>query len=105
MAAPFGQFNTAEIESTVQNALTAMRDALAHVQQIQVWLSAHAQSDFTAAPLSMPAADVAAIFSAVADASAVAQIFQTGLPPGTYPQPSSAYVYENSAYAVIGPDA
>jgi hypothetical protein len=41
--------------------------------------------------------------SAFADADAVRQIWETGLPPGTYPQPASAYPYSASAYPIMGP--
>jgi len=55
----------------------------------------------TAAGLS--AADALTYLSAVADAAAVASIYSTGQPPGTYPQPASDYVYGATSAQVIGP--
>ena len=49
-------------------------------------------------------ADAQSVLSALADANALRQIYETGLPPATYPQPPQAYVYAASQRQVIGPN-
>jgi hypothetical protein len=100
MAAPFGQFTLAQIESSVQNALVALRNDLTRLQNIHAWLSAYSAGDFEGAPLSMPAADATAIFSAVADANGLAQLAFTGTDSRN---PGAGYVYMSSVNAVAGP--
>jgi hypothetical protein len=93
----------AYIVSNAQNKLAALRDALIGCEQFYQWLSVYAQSDLQAAPISMDTASTGSLFSAFADANALYQIYTTGLPPGTYPQPASAYTYATSQRVVIGP--
>ena len=44
-----------------------------------------------------------AVILTIACANALAQLYSTGLPPASYPQPPSAYVYGASQRQVIGP--
>jgi hypothetical protein len=94
--------STAQVQSLIQQKLIALRDALADITELHTWTSGLATSDMeTAAGLS--AADAQTYLSACADAAAVAGIYSTGLPPGSYPQPASAYVYAATSAQVIGP--
>lgn len=99
----FGQLSQGQLVTNAQARLQALRDALVNAQQFYLWLSAYAASDLETAPLNLAAADATALLTAFADANALADIYETGLPPGTYPQPASAYVYAASMRAVIGP--
>lgn len=94
---------SAYVVNNAQAKLRALRQALHDVQDFYSWLSAYAASDLEASPVSMDTVSAPALFSAMADANALAQIYLTGLPPGTYPQPTSAYVYANSQRVVMGP--
>lgn len=91
------------IVNNAQNKLSALRDALTACEQFNQWLITNAQSDIEASPISMDTASTTALFNAFADAHALYQIYSTGLPPGTYPQPASAYTYATSQRVVIGP--
>ena len=91
------------IVNNAQAKLAALRDALIACDQFNQWLITNAQADLEAAPISMDATSTAALFSAFADAHALYQIYTTGLPPGTYPQPASAYIYATSQRTVVGP--
>jgi hypothetical protein len=91
------------ILNNAQAKLSALRDALQACDNFNTWLVQNAAADLQAAPLNAPSADASAIFSAFADAHALMLIYNTGLPPGSYPQPSSAYVYGTSQRALIGP--
>jgi hypothetical protein len=85
----------------VQSRLVTLRNALDAAVQLQGWASAVAVTDLEG--IGFTAADAQALLSAIADANALAQIYLTGLPPSTYPQPASAYVYAASQRAIIGP--
>ena len=89
------------VTNNAQAKLAALRKALRDCEDFYLWLSAYAQSDLV--NLGFSAADASDIFSAAADANALYQIYVTGLPPGTYPQPASAYIYGASQRVVIGP--
>ena len=91
----------AYVNNNAQAKLAALRRALHDVQDFYLWLSAYAQSDLVA--LGFTSADAADVFSAMADANALGQIYLTGQPPGTYPQAASAYVYATSQRVVTGP--
>jgi hypothetical protein len=91
------------IINNAQAKLSALRDSLTDCEQFYQWLITNAQSDIEAAPISMDTASTSALFTAFADANALYQIYSTGLPPGTYPQPASAYTYATSQRVVIGP--
>lgn len=92
---------SAYVVNNVQAKLAALRRALEDVADLQSWLAGLSQADLVALGISPNGASQ--IMSAVADANALAQIFESGMPPGTYPQPASAYVYANSIRACIGP--
>jgi hypothetical protein len=91
------------IVNNAQAKLAALRRALEDVADFYAWLSAYAVADLEAAPVSMDAVSAQAVFNAFADAHALSQVYLTGLPPGTYPQPGSAYVYATSQRVIIGP--
>lgn len=93
----------AYIVNNAQSKLAALRNALEDVENFYQWLSAYSAPDLEAAPVSMDSVSAGAIFSAFADANALYQIYATGLPPGSYPQPGSAYVYASSQRVIIGP--
>jgi hypothetical protein len=91
------------IVNNAQSKLANLRDALIQCEQFNQWLIANAAADLEAAPVSMDVASATALFTAFADAHALYQIYTTGLPPISYPQPGSAYVYANSQRVIIGP--
>jgi hypothetical protein len=93
----------AYVVNNAQNKLEALKSALIDCEQFYLWLSAYAPADLEAAPVSMDSVSAQAIFTAFADANALYQIYTTGLPPGTYPQPASAYPYAASQRVIIGP--
>lgn len=93
----------AYIINNAQAKLAALRNALEDAENFYQWLSAYAAADLEAAPVSMDAASATALFGAFADANALYQIYSTGLPPSTYPQPASAYPYAASQRVIIGP--
>lgn len=91
------------IVNNAQNKLSTLRDALIACEQFNQWLITNAQADLEATPISMDTASTSALFNAFADVHALYQIYTTGLPPATYPQPPSAYTYATSQRVVIGP--
>lgn len=91
------------IVNNAQQRLAALRNSLEGCEDFYRWLIGQSPADLEAAPVSMDAASVEKLFSAFADANAIYLIYSTGLPPGTYPQPESAYDYSASQRAVIGP--
>lgn len=91
----------AQLLSQVQQSLIALRNAINVVGNFESWASGISAADLT--PLGFSTADANTLLSAIADAAAVAQLYKTGLPPSTYPQPASAYVYAASQTRVIGP--
>jgi len=95
------QNNSGVVAGNVTQRLLALRNALDAVQDLYGWSSGISLADLEA--IGFSAADASSLLSAVADAHALAEIYSTGLPPGTYPQPASAYVYAASQRQVIGP--
>jgi hypothetical protein len=91
----------AALVQAVQSRLVTLRNALDAATQLQGWASGVAVTDLEG--IGFTASDAQALLSAIADANALAQIYLTGLPPSTYPQPASAYVYAASQRAIIGP--
>jgi hypothetical protein len=91
------------VTGNVQAKLVNLHNALADVTSLYQWLSAYAVTDLET--LGFAAADAQDVFNAVADASAVATMYNTGQPPSTYPQASSAYTYATSQRVVMGPSA
>ncbi len=98
-----GNMSAAQVMARVAQALVNHRQALEVLNDMYAWSSGIPAADLEAPPLSMPAADAQALLTALADAHAEYQIHVTGLPPGTYPQPASAYTYGASQTALIGP--
>src|SRR5690348_3829278 len=96
-----GNLNAGVIWNQAVAALKEHRRALEVVNDLYAWSSGVSAADLEAAPYSMSASDAAALLSAIADAHAEYLLHTTGLPPGTYPQPSSAYVYAASQNQVI----
>jgi hypothetical protein len=98
-------FNTglsqAQTLTNIQVTLRTLRDAIKQVQDLYGWASGLQASDLVS--LGFSSADATAILSAINDANALAQVYNTGLPPSSYPQPPSAYVYSSSQRQVIGP--
>lgn len=97
----FEGISMVQVASNTQARLIALREALQGVQELYAWSSGVAVAELQT--LGFSATDAASLQSAIADANAVAQIYSTGLPPSTYPQPASAYVYAASQRQVIGP--
>lgn len=96
-----GNANVDTIVNRTTQFMINMRDNFEGIIDMQAWVSA--QSDAQLEALGFSAGDLTMLRSALADANAMAQIYLTGLPPGTYPQPASAYVYATSMRAIIGP--
>lgn len=93
--------NAGVIAQKVQAQLIQLRNAINGVQNMYGWSSGVSAGDLEA--IGFSAGDADALLAAISDANAVAQIYETGLPPGSYPQPASAYVYAASQRLVIGP--
>lgn len=91
----------ASIVNSVQQRLLAHRAALDALNELYSWSSGVALADLQA--IGFSAADAGTLIAAIADAHAEYLLHTTGLPPGTYPQPASAYVYAASQTQVIGP--
>lgn len=98
-----GNLNSAIIWFNIQAALKAHRDALSLINQEYAWASEISAADLEAAPFNMSASDATALLTAINDAHAEYLLYTTGLPPVSYPQPASAYIYQASQAAVIGP--
>lgn len=92
--------NQAQVINNVQQGLTIIRAAMNVAENLYAASSGLAPSDLTG--IGMASGDANAILSACADANALSLYYNTGLPPGTYPQPSSTYVYGASQRLVIG---
>jgi hypothetical protein len=99
--AVYGGLTQAMINQLVTQKLIAVREALAGAADLYLWTSGLSQTDLVNAGFA--GADADSLLSACADANAVAQVYTTGLPPGSYPQPASTYVYAASQAALIGP--
>lgn len=93
----------AQILQQAQTVLLNLRRSAEAAADLEGWLSGISLSDLTNAGVGFSEGDAQAILTAVADANAIAQIYRTGLPPGSYPQPAQAYVYAASQQIVIGP--
>jgi hypothetical protein len=98
-------FNSANLNpqgiiSSVQQGLVSIRTAMNIADNLYAASSGIALADLTG--IGMTSGDASAILSACADANALNLYYNTGLPPGTYPQPSSAYIYGTSQRIVIG---
>ena len=98
----YGGVTAASINANAQSALLQLREALARCTAFRQWLAAYSASDLVTAGIASTA-DANDILGAFADADALNQIYLTGLPPGSYPQPGSAYVYASSQRVIVGP--
>jgi hypothetical protein len=96
-----GNANASNISATAIAVATELRAAAVRAVQVHQWMAAISDTELLNAGFTQSDLDMCR--SAVADMSAVADILDTGLPPSTYPQPSSAYVYANSMRLIIGP--
>lgn len=96
-----GNANVGTIVNRATQFLINLRDTFEQVSDLEAWLSAQSDADLEA--LGFSAGDLSMLRSALADANALGLIYTTGLPPGTYPQPASAYIYATSQRAIIGP--
>jgi hypothetical protein len=90
-----------QILANVQTKLFQLRAALNDCNSEAAWAAGVSSADLVA--LGFTSADANTLLSAIADAHAVYMLYTTGLPPGSYPQPPSAYVYASSQSEVIGP--
>jgi len=87
--------------ATVISNLTALRSALARVQQENQWAAGVQVSDLVA--LGFTSADATVILGACADSDALAAYWNTGAPPAQYPQPASDYAFNTFAKQLLGP--
>lgn len=92
----------AQVLSSIQAKLQSHRDSLYEIAKMYAWSSGLSGTDMESAT-GVPAGQGATLLSAIADAHAEYLTHTTGLPPGTYPQPASAYIYAASQTQVIGP--
>jgi hypothetical protein len=99
--AVFGGITQSVVTNNAQQKLANLRNALDDCEGMYLWLSAYSSTDLV--NMGFSSGDATDILTAFADANALYQIYSTGLPPGTYPQPSSAYVYAASQRVIIGP--
>lgn len=95
-----GNTSAGQVAGTAITRLLALRRALADAATFQAWLAAQADADLNG--IGMSEADVNMLRPAAADASALSVMYNTGLPPSTYPQPPVAYVYSASQRLIIG---
>jgi hypothetical protein len=104
----YSQIQAGQIAGNAVGKLVALRAALRDVNDLYAWTSSASLADLEAVPPAGPgliAADATMILTGLADANALWQFYATGLPPASYPQPPSAYVYGASQRAVIGPQS
>lgn len=94
--------SSTQIVGNIQAALLQLLQALENCNNLQMALASGGLSALESTGISN--ADAQALLSGLADAAALYQIYQTGLPPATYPQaPLPAYVYGTSQRNVLGP--
>lgn len=96
-----GNANVDTVVNRSQQFMINLRDTFESIADMQAWVVA--QSDADMESIGFTAGDLSMLRSALADAAALGLIYTTGLPPGTYPQPASAYVYASSQRQIIGP--
>ncbi len=97
-----GSLSPQQIITLAQSRLAAHRRALLDINELYGWLSSQADADLVTG-IGFDVDALSAVRSALADAHAEYLLYSAGLPPGTYPQPASAYVYAASQIRVIGP--
>src|SRR5260370_35727992 len=88
------------IIGNVQQTLKALQKAFDEINDVFGWSSGVSQADLVA--VGFVAGDATALLTAINDAHAEYVLRTTGLPPSTYPQPASVYVYAQSQNAQIG---
>lgn len=88
------------VANQVIQVLAGLRNALDLAHDAAQWSAGIAHDDLVT--FGFPDDDASALQSALADADALYDYYSDGLPPGTYPQPSSSYVYGNSQRLLIG---
>jgi hypothetical protein len=91
---------TGVVANGVTQVLVNLRNALDAAADLYQWSSGIAAADLES--LGFSADDASDILGAIADANAVNQIYTTGQPPSSYPQASSAYIYEESQARIWG---
>lgn len=93
----------ARAAQVLQNCYNSLKD----VEEYQHWLAGISLADLEDATAGMGFSPqyAQALKTAFADADAARQFIETGLPPSTYPQPPSAYIYAASMFAIMGPGA
>lgn len=96
-----GNVNPSAIIANAQGKLISLRKALEDCHDLFRWSSGTALTDLEA--IGFNASDAQTVLTAIADANALYVLYNTGLPPSTYPQPSSSYQYAASQSLVIGP--
>lgn len=99
--AVFAGVTGSDIQQTAVSLCKSLRDVLRRADEVQAYLSGLSLTDLQG--LGIAAADAQDIKTAIADASALSGIYNTGQPPGTYPQAASAYIYAASQRVIIGP--
>lgn len=87
-----------EILQQAQNALLNLRRALQQCADLYAFTSGVPTADLEA--LGFTPADTAAVLSGIADANALASLYETGSLPDSYTLP---YVFGASQRVVIGP--
>jgi hypothetical protein len=90
-----------QVAQDAQAKFIALRAALNDLEDLYGWASGVAAADLEA--LGFSSADAGTLLAAINDANAFAQIYSAGLPPGSYPQPASAYAYAGTMRQVMGP--
>jgi hypothetical protein len=97
----YSGISAGSVQGGIVNLVTSLVNLLNQIQLEESKFSAFADSDLEGIGIS--ATDLPLLKAALADANAIAEILFTGLPPGTYPQPASAYIYFNSMKQLTGP--
>jgi hypothetical protein len=92
----------AQTQSLILSMLQQHRNALTLAQNIYKWSSGLAVADFATAT-GLSTSDAQVYMSAIADANAEANTHYTGTPGGSYPAPSSDYIYAATQAEVLGP--
>lgn len=96
-----GNISSGQLTVNLQKLLKQHVLALEALNDLYTASSGWAQADLEA--VGFAPADAGAYLSAVSDAHAEYLIHTTGLPPSSYPQPPSDYIYAASQAAVLGP--
>lgn len=92
--------NAQQILLRVQNALMQLRAAYNNIEDVYKFTSGITAADLTG--LGFSATDASDILAAIADAHAEIVLHNSGLPPASYPQPPTAYVYSAAQNRVMG---